>query len=92
MMASSTIISLAILSSLVSTLCPVIGKTWFSVGVRGALNREWKVRPRRRRFAAMPVVPVARAIDPCDSRVLTAASMAFRRNVLPQPPHASRNS
>ena len=92
MVASSTIISLAILSSLVRTLCPVIGKTWFSVGVRGALNREWKVRPRRRRFAAMPVVPVARAIDPWDSRVLTAASMAFRINVLQQPSHASRNS
>ena len=85
-------ISLAICNNLVSALCPVIGKTWFSVGVRGALNREWKVRPKRSRFAAIPVVPVARAIQPWGLRVLTAARMAFSRNVLPQPPLASRNS
>ena len=50
---------------------------------RGTLNRECRVRPRWRRFAAMPVDPTAKAMLP-PFIVLTAANIPFKTNVFPE--------
>ena len=86
--ASSTSISLAIRISLASSVCAGIISLASSLRISGGLNLEWNVLPLRRRVAALPVVAVARATLPPDSRLRAQASSWLRRNVLPQPPLA----
>ena len=88
MVVLSIIRSLDILMSSARVNCPLILNTDSSVGEGGALMWLWKVQPSVRRFAAMPVVAMARPTQPPGSRLLTAASTAFITYVLPQPPLA----
>ena len=55
-------------------------QTESSFGERGALNLEWKVLPSKSRFEEIPVVPVARAIEPTPEfgRHRVAAKIVFK--------------
>ena len=54
----------------------------------GDFSLLWKVLPSASRLAAMPVVAIAKAVDP-PSIHLTPLRIVLRRYVLPHPPLAS---
>ena len=78
MVASSSIISLHSLTNWARLLWAVICRVDSWEGVRGAFSLLWKVLPSDNRLAAMPVVAMAKAVDP-PSIHLTALRMVFRR-------------
>ena len=90
MVASSIISSFEFLTSFARLLWAEICSVESAAGFRGAFILLWNVHPRSRRFAAIPVVAMASAVDP-PSMLLTALRIVLRRYVFPHPPLASMN-
>ena len=90
--ASSMYNNFALLTRSAVALCAEIDSVESSVGVNGAFILEWNVLPKCSRLAAIPVLAIARAIDPPGSKDRTASNTAFIMNVFPAPPLAERNA